>query len=141
MKGYFLADAMAKELDGFETGSTCELGFKSVEISRLGVKADREFGVDGAEQRMPNLKDYRMSVMYRTFAGDASLFNMSIAGVITHVSCAMEVVVVVVEADVALFEAIVNPFRSTAPFPIHVVGEPDLMDGHIQQKYSKVSDL
>ncbi|CAM9511752.1 unnamed protein product, partial [Ectocarpus sp. 12 AP-2014] len=76
--------------------------------------------------------------MYRTFAGDASLFNMSIAGVITHVPCAIEVVVVVLEADVALFEAIVYPFRSTAPFQIHVVGEPDLMDGHIQQKYSKL---
>ncbi|CAM9442866.1 unnamed protein product [Ectocarpus sp. 4 AP-2014] len=138
LKGYLLADAMAKELDGFKTGSTCELGFKSVEISRLGVKAEREFGVDGAEQRMPNLEDYRMSVMYRTFAGDASLFEMSIAGVIAHVSCAVEVVVVVVEADIALFEAIVDQFRSTAPFPIHVVGEPELMNGHIQQKYSKL---
>ncbi|CAM9820997.1 unnamed protein product [Ectocarpus fasciculatus] len=138
MRGYDLADAMAKELDGFKTGSACELGFKPIEISQLGVKAEREFGVDGAEHNMPNLEDYRMSVMYRTFAGDASLFNMSIAGVIAHVSCAIEVVVVVLEADVALFEAIVYPFRSTAPFPIHVVGEPDLMDGHIQQKYSKL---
>ncbi|CAM9163653.1 unnamed protein product, partial [Ectocarpus sp. 8 AP-2014] len=138
LKGYVLADAMTKELDGFKTGSTCELGFKPVEVSQLGVKAEREFGVDGAEQRMPNLEDHRISVMYRTFAGDASLFNMSIAGVIMHVPCAIEVVVVVLEADVALFEAIVNPFRSTAPFPIYVVGEPDVMDGHIQQKYSKL---
>ncbi|CAM9352251.1 unnamed protein product, partial [Ectocarpus sp. 13 AM-2016] len=138
LKGYVLADAMAKELDGFKTGSKCELGFKPVETSQLGVKAEREFGVDGAEQRMPDLEDYRLSVMYRTFDRDASLFNMSIAAVVTHVSRAIEVVVVVTEADVALFEAIVTPYRSTAPFPIHVVGEPDLMDGHIQQKYSKL---
>lgn len=51
---------------------------------------------------------------------------------------AEEVVVVVEESDGELFEEIIKPHQETAPFPIRVVTEPDIMNGHIQQKYSKV---
>ena len=55
-----------------------------------------------------------------------------------HFPDAKEVVVVVEESDGELFEGIIKPHQATAPFPIRVVTEPDIMDGHIQQKYSKV---
>lgn len=87
---------------------------------------------------MPDLRDYNASVMYRTFIGDAALFNLSVTTVMAHFPSAVEVVVVVLETDLALFESIVGPFRASAPFPLRVVGVPDLMDGHIQQ-HSKVS--
>lgn len=87
---------------------------------------------------MPDLRDYNISIMYRTFFRDAEFFNVSVATVLEYFPSAVEVVVVVLETDVALFEDIVAPFRASAPFPLRIVGEPDLMDGNVQQKYSKV---
>ncbi|CAB1112782.1 unnamed protein product [Ectocarpus sp. CCAP 1310/34] len=138
LKGYDMASVMAKELEAFKFGASCELGFESVEISELGVKADWEFGVKGTNQSMPSLHDFNVTVLYQTVAAHEPLFKISIATVIEHFPSAFEVVVVVVDADVALFEGIVNPFRATAPFPIRVVGEPELMDGMVQQTYSKL---
>lgn len=138
LMGYRVGDFIANALEAFKLGAKCELGFKSFEASDLQVKADWEFGAEGANVPVPELAGCNVSVMYRTFSGDASLFNMSIATVIERFPSALEVVAVVVEADVALFEGIVKPLRATAPFPIRVVGEPQLMDGNIQQKYSKV---
>ncbi|CAN0188924.1 unnamed protein product, partial [Ectocarpus sp. 13 AM-2016] len=137
-QGYDMGEIFAKELEAFKLGASCERGFKAVEVSSLGVKANRQLSVQGAEQKMPKLLDRDVTVMYRTFVGDAQLFNASIATVIEHISSAFEVVVVVVEADVGLFESIVQPFRIAAPFPIRVIGEPELMDGRLQQKYSKL---
>ncbi|CAM9997646.1 unnamed protein product, partial [Ectocarpus sp. 8 AP-2014] len=136
--GYDVGGMIAKELEGFKLGASCERGFKSVDRSKLDLKADTELGDQGAEQRTPTLHDYHIAVMYRTCARDAKLFSTSIATVIEHVSGAFEVVVVVVEADVALFESIVQPLRTAVPFPIRVIGEPELMDGNVQQAYSKV---
>ncbi|CAM9281830.1 unnamed protein product, partial [Ectocarpus fasciculatus] len=137
-QGYDMGEILAKELEGFKLGASCERGFKAIEVSAMGVKATRQLSVQGAEQSMPKLLDHDVTVMYRTFAGDAKLFNASIAAVIEHVPSAFEVVVVVVGADVEIFESIVKPFRNVAPFPVRVVGEPELMDGKLQQKYSKL---
>ncbi|CAN0000310.1 unnamed protein product [Ectocarpus sp. 6 AP-2014] len=137
-QGYDMGEILAKELEAFKLGASCERGFKAIEVSSLSVKANRQLSVQGAEQKVPEFLDYDVTVMYRTFVGDAKLFNASIASVIEHVSSAFEVVVVVVEADVGFFESIVQPFRIAAPFPIRVIGEPELMDGKLQQKYSKL---
>ncbi|CAB1106307.1 unnamed protein product [Ectocarpus sp. CCAP 1310/34] len=136
--GYDVGGMIAKELEGFKLGASCERGFKPVDRSKLDLKADKEVGDQGAEQRTPTLQDYHIAVMYRTCARDAKLFSMSIATVIEHLSGAFEVVVVVVEADVAIFENIVRPLRTAVPFPIRVIGEPELMDGNVQQAYSKL---
>lgn len=137
--GYDLGVRIANEFESFKLGlGKCEMGFRDVHPFELNVKTNREFGVDGALQGMPDLEDFRVSVMYRTFAGDAKLFEMSIKTVIDHIPSAHEVVVVVIEEDEALFENIMDRFRASAPFPLRLVVEPDLMDGHIQQKYSKV---
>ncbi|CAB1118503.1 unnamed protein product [Ectocarpus sp. CCAP 1310/34] len=138
LMGYRMDDFIANELEAFKWGAKCELGFKSVKASDLEVKVDWEFGAEGANVPVRKLAGCNISVMYRTFSGDARLFNMSIATVIERFPSALEVVAVVVEADVALFEGIVKPLRATAPFPIRVVAEPQLMDGNIQQKYSKL---
>ncbi|CBJ30864.1 hypothetical protein Esi_0218_0031 [Ectocarpus siliculosus] len=135
--GYDVGGMIAKELEGFKLGASCERGFKSVDRSKLDLKADRELGDEG-EQGTPTLQDYHIAVMYRTCARDAKIFSTSIATVIEHLSGAFEVVVVVVEADVALFESIVQPLRTAVTFPIRVIGEPELMDGNVQQAYSKL---
>ncbi|CAN0285107.1 unnamed protein product [Ectocarpus sp. 6 AP-2014] len=136
--GYDVGGMIAKELEGFKLGASCERGFKSVDKSKLNLKADRELGDEGAEQGTPTLQNYHIAVMYRTCARDAKLFSTSIATVIEHLPGAFEVVVVVVEADVALFESIVQPLRTAVPFPIRVIGEPELMDDNVQQAYSKL---
>lgn len=137
--GYDLGERIAKEFESFKLGlGKCELGFRSVHPFELDIKTNREFGVDGALEGMPDLKDFRVSVMYRTFAGDAKLFELSIQTIIEHFSSAHEVVTVVIEEDKALFEKILDGYRTSAPFPLRLVAEPDLMDGHVQQKYSKV---
>ncbi|CAM9766040.1 unnamed protein product [Scytosiphon promiscuus] len=137
-KGYDMGRHLGEQLQSFIRGAKCELGFKETHPRDLLIKPNREFGVEGALRAMPDLRDYNISVMYRTFVGDADLFNLSVTTVMDHFASATELVAVVLEADVALFERIVGPFRATAPFPLRVVGEPDLMDGHIQQKYSKL---
>lgn len=137
--GYHLSERMAKEFESFKLGlGKCEMGFRAVHPFELNIKTNQEFGVDGALRDMPDLKDFRVSVMYRTFAGDAKLFDMSIQKVIEHFPSAHEVVVVVIKEDGALFEDIMDGYRASAPFPLRLVTEPDLMDGHVQQKYSKV---
>ena len=137
--GYNVSERMAKEAESFKLGiGKCERGFRPVHLHELNVKSHREFGIDGALKRMPDLQDFRVSVMYRTFAGDAKLFEMSLPTAITHFPDAYEVVVVVNEEDGALFEDILERHRDSAPFPLRLVTEPSLMDGHIQQKYSKV---
>lgn len=139
LKGYRIGDTIANELEAFRRGATCELGYRAVDTSELEVNRHWEFGPEGgAKVPMPNLVGYNISVMYRTFSGDAMMFNMSLASLLDYFPSALEVVVVVVESDKALFESIVEPFRAKGPLPIHVVAEPELMDGHVQQKYSKV---
>ncbi|CAM9750544.1 unnamed protein product [Ectocarpus sp. 4 AP-2014] len=138
LRGYRVGDTIAKELEAFKLGASCELGYRKIAKSGLEVNTHWEFGPEGANTPLPNLRDYNISVMYRTFSGDAMLFNISLASLIDRFPSAMEVVVVVVESDKALFESIVEPFRAVGPLPIHVVAEPELMDGHVQQKYSKV---
>ncbi|CAM9423519.1 unnamed protein product, partial [Hapterophycus canaliculatus] len=137
-KGYDMGNYLAEELEAFTRGAKCELGFKATNPRDLRIKRHWEFGVEGALQAMPDLRDYNISVMYRSFVGDADLFGLSLTTVLEHFSSALEVVVVVLETEVELFEGIVSPFSASAPFPIRVVGEPDLMDGHVQQKYSKL---
>lgn len=137
--GYDLSERIAKEFEAFKLGlGKCELGFRVVHPLELNIKTNQEFGADGAFRGMPDLQDFHISAMYRTFAGDAQLFEMSIQTVIEHFSSAHEVVVVVIEEDEALFQSILDGYRASAPFPLRLVAEPDLMDGHIQQKYSKV---
>lgn len=137
--GYALSKALERELDAFKLGLKCELGFRNIDLSRLQIKPEQEFGVSGAFGDMPELGDFNISVLYRTFAGDAELFNLSITTVIEHFPGAHEIVVVVLEKDESLFEGILEKHRGSAPFPVRIVMEPDLMDGHVQQKYSKVT--
>lgn len=48
---------------------------------------------------------------------------------------------VVLESDKVQFQSILEEHQRTAPYPIRLETEPDLMNGHIQQKYSKVLDV
>lgn len=137
-KGYDLGERLTQELEAFKLGLKCERGFREIRPSELSTKRDREFGVDGAFEGMPGLRDFRISVMYRTFIDGAKLFDMSVATVIKHFPEAHEIVVVVLEEDEALFEGILEGHRVSAPFPLRVVTEPEMMNGHVQQKYSKV---
>eukprot|EP00752_Nemacystus_decipiens_P010095 g8996.t1 len=148
LQGFDVAEQMGKWMDGFRHGASCELGFKKMRKGHLNTKPHWEFGPltssDTAENDrtklglMPSLKNYNISVMFRTFFGDAVLFNVSLPTVAKHFPDAKEVVVVVEESDGELFEGKIKPHQATAPFPIRVVTEPDIMDGHIQQKYSKL---
>lgn len=138
LRGYDLGAVMRKWIAAFKLGAKCDLGFKQIDLSDMKVKADWEFGPEGAVQRMPDIREFRISVMYRPFSGDANMFNMSIATVIEHFPAAFEVVIVVTESDVALFEGIVNPHRASATFPLRVLGEPELMNSDVQKVYSKV---
>eukprot|EP00903_Cladosiphon_okamuranus_P008190 g7887.t1 len=138
-KGYDLGKRMAQEFESFKLGlGKCEMGFRDVDPSELDIKTHQEFGVNGELQDMPDLRDLHVSVMYRSFSDDAQLFNMSVQSVIEHFPSAHEVVVVVVEDDEALFKQILDEHRASAPFPLHLVTEPDMMDDHVQQKYSKL---
>lgn len=138
-QGYDLGKRMAQEFESFKLGlGKCEMGFRDVQPFELDLKDNQEFGVVGALQDMPDLHDFRVSIMYRTFNGDAKLFNMSVQSVIERFPSAHEVVVVVLEEDATVFKRILDGHRTSAPFPLHLVSEKNLMDGHVQQKYSKV---
>lgn len=141
MLGYDISERIAKEFESFKLGHTCEMGFRDVDPSELNIKTDWEFGVDGALNGMPDLEKFKVSVMYRTFAGDEKLFEMSIPTVIKHFSSAHELVAVVPEDDEATFQDIMDRHRASAPFPLRLITEPDLMDGCVQQKYSKVRPM
>ena len=136
--GYDLSKRVAKEFESFKLGHKCEMGFKAVHPFELNIKTNEEFGAIGALGDMPDLEKFRVSVMYRTFVGDAKLFEMSIQSVIRHFPNAYEVVAVVIEEDEALFKDILHRHKASAPFPLRLMTEPDLMPGVIQQKYSKV---
>eukprot|EP00903_Cladosiphon_okamuranus_P019502 g17934.t1 len=136
--GYDVSERLVKELESFKLGLKCERGFREVHPFELNIKANQEFGVIGALEDMPDLQDFRISVMYRTFSGDAKLFEMSIQTVFRYFPNAFELVAVVIEEDGPLFQDIMERHRSSAPFPLRLVTEPDLMDGHVQQKYSKL---
>lgn len=138
VQGYDLGERVAKEFEAFKLGNKCETGFRAVQPSELNIKSSREFGVDGAPQDMPDLKDFRVSVMYRTFDGDARLFEMSIQTVMEHFPSAHELVAVVLDEDEALFQDIMDRHRASAPFPLRLVTEPAQMDAHLQHKFSKV---
>ena len=139
LQGYDVADQLSKHIEAFRNGARCDHGFVSVDPSTLKLKTEWEFPKNLPSSRMPPLRDFRISVMYRTFSGDMDLFKISLPTAIQHFPDALEIVVVVEEADKELFEAELASHRQSAPFPLRVVAEPSLMDGHIQQKYSKVS--
>lgn len=110
-----------------------------VDSATLKLKSEWEFPASHPISRMPSLTDYRISIVYRTFSGDVELFNISFPTAIKHIPDALEMVTVVEEHDKELFEELLDPHRASAPFPILVETEPTIMNGHIQQKYSKVS--
>lgn len=107
----------------------------------LKLKPEWEFPSNYPVDHMPSLQNYRISVMYRTFSEDSELFEVSFLTAIKYIPDALEMVVVVEEVDRDIFEEIIAPHRKSAPFPIRVVTEPTIMDGHIQQKYSKVRPI
>lgn len=121
-----------------QVGSEVRPGLQTIDLSDMKVKADWEFGPEGAVQRMLDIRDFRISVMNRPFSGDANMFNMSIATVIEHFPAALEVVVVVTESDISLLEGIANPYRASATFPLRVLGEPELMNGGVQKMFFEV---
>jgi len=138
LQGYDVAQQLGKHLDAFPYGGRCDRGFVAVDSSALKLKDEWEFPAGYPTSLMPSLRDFRISVMYRTFSGDAELFEISLPTAIKHFPHALEIVVVVEEVDGDLFEKLVAPYRESAPFPLRVVTEPSLMNGRIQQKYSKV---
>lgn len=138
LKGYDVASHLAKRLDAFAGGARCDRGFMAIDPAIFQLKPEWEFPLDRSGWTRPSLRDYRVSVMYRTFSGDADLFKISLPMTIKNIQEALEIVVVVEEEDVELFEEIVAPHRESAPFPLRIIPEPTIMDGHIQQKYSKV---
>lgn len=138
MEGYDVAASLRERLNAFSHGARCDEGFLRLDRAGLQTKRHWEFGVQDSVQAMPDIKDFNISVMYRTFFGGVDLFSISLPTVIDRFPDALEVVVVVEERDEELFESIVSRHRALAPFPLRIVVEPSLMDGHIQQKYSKV---
>ncbi|CBJ32752.1 hypothetical protein Esi_0364_0009 [Ectocarpus siliculosus] len=150
LQGLDVAEKIRKWVDSFRHGARCERGFVKMHKKHLNTKPNWEFGPlmspDPTEnertklERMPSLKGYNISVMFRTFVGDAVLFNVALPTVSRYFPDAKEIVVVVEESDGKLFEEIIKPHQKTAPFAIRVVTEPNIMDGHIQQKYSKVNN-
>lgn len=136
LKGYDVAAELDKMLLSFQRGGRCESGF--IVKTNFDAKEHEEFGTARGAP-MPDINDYDISVMYRTFYGDAMIFNVSLPTIIRRLPSAREVVVVVEERDGDLFRQLVEQHQEAAPFPIRVITEPTLMDGHIQQKYSKVS--
>ena len=139
LQGYDVAHQLSNHIDEFKNGAQCKHGFVAVDPGTLKLKAGWEFPKGYPISSMPPLRDFRVSIMYRTFSGDADIFKMSLPTAIEHIPDALEIVVVVEEVDKELFEQLVAPYRESAPFPLRVVAESSLMDGHIQQKYSKVS--
>lgn len=140
LKGFDVARFIEDWFQAFQRGARCERGYIDMDQHLLLPKPNVEFG-EAVGKPMPDIKEYDISVMYRSFYGDATLFNVSLPTVIKYFPSAREVVVVVEERDRDIFEGIVAPQRASSPFPIRVVTEPSLMDGHIQQKYSKVSSI
>lgn len=140
LQGFDVARALQEWLQAFRKGARCERGFVALDRLALMPKPNIEFG-EAVGKPMPNIGDYKISVMYRSFYGDADLFKVSIPTVMKHFPTAHELVVVVEERDGDLFRELLAPHEGTSPFPLRVVTEPSLMDGHIQQKYSKVSTL
>ncbi|CAM9769234.1 unnamed protein product [Ectocarpus sp. 6 AP-2014] len=148
LQGLDVAEKIRKWLDSFRHGARCERGFVKMHKKHLNTKPNWEFGPlmspDPTEnertklERMPSLKGYNISVMFRTFVGDAVLFNVTLPTVSRYFPDAKEIVVVVEESDGKLFEKIIKPHQKAAPFAIRLVTEPNIMDGHIQQKYSKL---
>lgn len=138
-RGYDVAEWLAKQVDAFKFGAKCEQGFKFIPTSEVNVKPDWEFGAEGTIQHVPDLRNFHVSVMYRTFGkDDVDIFDMSISKVIKHFTDAHEVVVVAAQDDEALVDAVLEKYRGNSPFPLRVITEPALMDDNVQQKYSKV---
>lgn len=139
ISGYEVAPELQGWLEAFRRGARCDRGFVALHPANLDPKPSCEF-CQASPNLMPAVKDYNVSVMYRTFSGDAQLFNVSFPTVLEHFPDAYELVVVVEEVDGDLFERIISPYHASSPYPLRVVTEPSIMDGHIQQKYSKASD-
>ena len=139
VQGYDVAHQLGKHVEAFRNGERCERGVIEVDQATLELKNEWEFPLGYPTSRMPPLGGFRISVMYRTFSGDMELVNASISTAIRCLPEALEIVVVVEEVDKDLAEEMLVFHRKSAPFPLRVVAEPSLMDGHIQQKYSKVS--
>lgn len=141
LRGYDVAKELRRHMDAFKKGARCDRGFIPLDPSTMDIKMDWEYGVAGSDRRIPSLKDYRLSVMYRADSSEAKLVEMSIATVIDRIPEALELVVVVEEVDKELFEAVLDPYRAVSPFPIHVVTERPVMREDIQPKFSKVSGI
>ena len=139
LQGYDIADQLQQHVETFYNSAPCDQGFVEVNPAILKLKDEWEFPTGYPVSDMPSLKDYRISIMYRSFSGDADLFDISVPTAIKYIPYALEMVVVVEEVDKELFEQLLAPHRELATFPIRVMTEPSIMDGHIQQKYSKVS--
>lgn len=72
---------------------------------------------------LPSMKEYRVSAVYSLSEGDETLFDASLASVITHFPTAFEVVAVVCAGTEYLFESVVEKHEANAPFPILLVGD------------------
>lgn len=139
LQGYDIARQLEQQVQAFYNSAPCHHGFVEVNPTTLKLKDEWEFPTGFPVTDMPPLKDFRISIMYRTFSGDAELFDISVRTAIEHIPDALEIVVVVEEVDRELFEQLLVPHHESAPFPLRVVTEPSIMDGNIQQKFSKVS--
>lgn len=133
-----MAHQLGEHIEAFRDGASCERGFVEVHHDTLKLKDEWEFPAGFPISRMPPLRDFRISVMYRTFSGDVELFKLSLPTAIKNIPEALEIVVVVEEIDKDIFDEVLASHRESSPFPLRLVTEPSLMNGHIQQKYSKM---
>ena len=79
LQGYDVAHQLGEYIDAFRNGTRCERGVMEVDQAMLELKAEWEFPSGYPTTRMPPLRDFRISVMYRTFSGDMELFNASLS--------------------------------------------------------------
>lgn len=138
VSGYDIATELGQFLEAFRRGARCDRGYIAIQPAHLSPKSNCEF-CEASPDSMPNVRDYNVSVMYRTSSSDVQLFGLSFPTVLEHFPDAYELVVIVEEVDGDLFERLFSPYHDSSPYRLRVVTEPSIMDDNIQEKYSKVS--
>lgn len=109
-------------------GTTCETGFKDLDPAHLQPNVNMEFS-EASGKPMPNLSDYRVSVMYSlcesdgTDASSMAMFEASLASVVEHFPDALEVVLVVAGRHKHLFGKAVEKVASYAPYTVRLVSD------------------
>lgn len=79
---------------------------------------------------MPDLKDYKISVVFSPSVGEEGLIEASLASVVKYFPSALEVVIVVGEKSALAHAGLAGKYRKSAPFPVRLVTEaPSRLSG------------